>query len=90
MRRHGTRVYLKRDHDGPPVPGGTRFRGTIELDACGAHVDRECEMLVPGGEWSPVKIAKLIPWHRIDLVEFSGPARITSGKSAPGFRTVGA
>jgi hypothetical protein len=70
------RVYLGLEPDTGPHPG---YRGPIRADVLGVHIDRDCELLVikdsfthgwPDSEWEPVDGELLVPWHRVDSIEW--------------------
>lgn len=69
------RVYLGPEPERGPHPG---YLGPITLDQLGAHIGADCEYLSvsdvpadwPNSEWQPVETRCLIPWHRIDAVEW--------------------
>lgn len=61
------RAYL-----GPePVDGQHEgYRGQLVADSLGVHINRDCEYLGPAGDWQPVEIAVLVPWHRVFAIEW--------------------
>lgn len=60
-----------------PHPG---YRGVVMVDAMGVHLSDMCEFLMigldteeggwPTGTWEPVLKAMIVPWHRVDCVEW--------------------
>lgn len=69
------RVYLGPEPERGPHPG---YQGPIRLDARGVHIDSDCQVLEirdepviwPDSAWALVETPCLIPWHRIDLIEW--------------------
>lgn len=67
------RVYLGPD-DGSPHGG---YRGSFKADVLGVHVGTTCDWLLVKGvdsEWVPVETPVLIPWHRVDCIEWRDDA----------------
>lgn len=65
------RVYLGPSTGGPHEG----YKGLIEADALGVHIDVSCEYLLVDregveSEWIPVEIPVLVPWHRVDSIEW--------------------
>ena len=75
MSRAG-RVFVGSEPARGPHPG---YRGNIGVNEIGVHIDTECEYLFiadepvewPDSEWVPCETVALIPWHRIDLIEWT-------------------
>jgi len=70
------RVYVGPEPKIGPHPG---YRGPIRVDVLGVHIDWDCECLIigdsvdgawPDSEWQPVLRESLVPWHRVDLIEW--------------------
>lgn len=74
LRGYG-RVFLEtREEVEIAHPG---YRGPLLVDALGAWINDHCEMLLPptgdeevSGEWVPVESQILVPWSRIDSIEW--------------------
>ena len=69
------RLFMEPAPDKGAHPGA---RGPLAIMPCGVVVNTDCEWLVvvddgtewPMGEWSPVEKNAIVPWHRVDMVEW--------------------
>jgi hypothetical protein len=72
------RVYAGPAPERGAHPG---YRGHIQIDAVGVHLDEDCEWLAvdndasqpggwPMGEWECFDRPQTIPWHKIDSIEW--------------------